>query len=358
MTNATTEHYQNDALYTVAEDINRFAPWESNIAPFMLIDPAHPDAYVLVVMEDDGEGTSDIRLMLGLTGLRAWLAEQEQEPFADDDVLSADEFVARYDGYYLEVGYNMPNLNSYEKRQLDGREHCITFRRQRPGYGLATIVDNRDFAHLERYLRAILRLLTKCQLNDDASARYRLQRQGGKERFRTAAFLLTEDGPVQTDDFVLTRSEWLQASGCVVDEFTDARVKRLPNDGHVYELYFFYLPLMVSGKSMLPRSFFLVDLETGFIEWSEVILPESGWAETLLRRLWDFFFENGARPDQLLIQNIGAYTALAADLKRAGIHNEYISQSYVGQELLDSYLQATHMKAHQMMADTFPRDPY
>lgn len=358
MTNATTEHYHNDALYTVAEDIDRFAPWESDIAPFMLIDPAHPDAYVLVVIEDDGEGTSDIRLILGLTGLRAWLAEQEQETFEDDDALSAEEFVARYDGYYLEVGYNMPNLNSYEKRQLDGRDHLITFRRQRPGYGLATIVDSRDFAHLERYLRAILKLLTKCQLNEDVSARYQMLQRGGRERFRTAAFLLTEEGPVQTDDFVLTRNDWLRPTGCVVDEFTDARVKRLPNDGHIYELYFFYLPLMVASKSMLSRSFFLVDLESGFIEWNEVILSENDWPEQVLRRLWSFFLDNGARPDQVLIQNIGTYAALAADLNRAGIHNEYISHSYVGQELLDSYLQATHMKAHQMMDDSFPRDPY
>ena len=60
-----------EALYTVAEDIYRFAPWESGFAPFFLIDPLHPDAYVLVVFEDDGEGVSDLRLMLGLDGLRA-----------------------------------------------------------------------------------------------------------------------------------------------------------------------------------------------------------------------------------------------------------------------------------------------
>ena len=45
-----------DTLYTVAEDINRFSPWEDGIAPFVLIDPEHPEAYVLVVIEDDGEG--------------------------------------------------------------------------------------------------------------------------------------------------------------------------------------------------------------------------------------------------------------------------------------------------------------
>ena len=76
MANETTELRHFDSLYTVAEDITRFAPWESGIAPFVLTDPEHPEAYVLVAIEDDGEGTSDIRLMLGLSGIRSWMVEQ------------------------------------------------------------------------------------------------------------------------------------------------------------------------------------------------------------------------------------------------------------------------------------------
>lgn len=358
MSNEHSEHHQIDALYTVAEDIDRFAPWDWGIAPFVLIDPAHPDAVVLVTIEDDGEGTSDIRLILGLSGIRVWM--REQEGFDDEDEsapFSAEQFVNHYDGYYLEIGYNMHNLNSYEKRLLEGRSQRITFRRQRPGYGLATIVDNRDCAHLERYLRAILKLLARQQLKD-ANDVYRLQMHGAKEMLRTAAFILSDDTPEPTDPFVLTRQQWLETTGPVIDEFSNARVKHLGADGRMYELFFFYLPAMVGAKNNLPRAFFLVDLESGFLEWNEVLLDESSWQETLLRGLWSFFINRGARPQEILLANVNIYCALAEDIAAAGIRPEYIPSSYVGQELLESYLQATHLKQHQMMDDPFPRDPY
>ena len=290
MANETTELRHFDSLYTVAEDITRFAPWESGIAPFVLTDPEHPEAYVLVAIEDDGEGTSDIRLMLGLSGIRSWMVEQSASEEADEDnadEFSVDRFVGHYDGYYLEVGYNMPNLNSYEKRQLEGRDQRITFRRQRPGYGMATIVDNRDYAHLERYLRAILKLLTRQMLGDLTNGVYRLQMHGAREMLRTAAFSLEEDGPQPIEPFVLTRDDWLAKQGGHIDEFTNARVKHLPCDGHLYELYFFYLPMMVAGKGELPRAFFLVDLESGFLEWNDVIMESNDWQEKLLRQLWN-----------------------------------------------------------------------
>ena len=347
-----------DNLYTVAEDLYRFAPWESDFAPFILMDPAHPDAYVLVVMENDKESTSDIRLILGTCGIRAWLAEQNRAATEESDDFSEEEFVSRYDGYYLEVGYNMPTLNNYEKRLLEGRPYRITFRRQRPGYELATIVDSRDYIHLERYLRAILQLLTHQLLGDVSNQMYRLQFNGSKELLHAAAFSLDTTPPQQTTPFVLTRAQWLAPLPAVIDEFTNARVKYLPRDGRIFELYFFYLPMLMAGKTTIPRSFFLVDLESGFIEWNNVVLSDPGWQEKLLRQLWKFFLEEGARPQEILIQNIGVYCALAEDIASAGIRVERITHSYVGQELLDSYLQAAHLKLHQVVDIPSPPDPY
>ena len=357
MSNDTNGHYHIEALYTVAEDIYRFAPWESGFAPFFLIDPLHPDAYVLVVFEDDGEGVSDLRLMLGLDGLRAWLMEQMEEDDGERN-FSAEEFVNRYEGYYLEVGYNMQNLNNYEKRQLEGRQHTITFRRQRPGYGLATIVDGRDFAHLERYLRAILQLLTRRMLGDLSNAAYRLEPHNARYLLRAAAFSLEDGLPPVEGGFTLTRDKWLEKSDGVIDEFTNARVKHLRQGRQMMELYYFYLPVMAMEKGQLPRAFFLADLETGFIVWNEVMLSDGSWQEDLLRRLWDHFIQEGERPERILIQNVNTYSRLAADFKAAGIFCEYIPHSYVGQELLEGYLQASHLRQHQMMDDQFPRDPY
>lgn len=357
MSNEQTERLHIDALYTVAEDISRFAPWEDGIAPFVLIDPEHPEAYVLVVIEDDGEGTSDIRLILGAAGIRAWMVEQD-DASAEDDEFSVESFVNRYEGYYLEVGYNMPNLNNFEKRLLDGYEQRITFRRQRPGYGLATIVDNRDYAHLERYLRAILQLLTQQKLGLATNKFYRLRMHGPKDMLQTAAFTLGDGLLELTEPFILTQDDWMDHSAPIIDEFTNARVKHLRCDGRMYELFYFYLPQMVSTKGALPKAFFLVDLETGFLEWNDVIVSESGWQEKLLRELWEFFLNLGARPQDLLLQNINTYCSLSEDITAAGIRPVYTPHTYVGQELLDSYLHATHIKQHQMMDDHFPRDPY
>lgn len=357
MSNDQNGQYHIEALYTVAEDIYRFAPWESGYAPFFLIDPVHPDAYVLVVFESDGEGVCDLRLILGLTGLRAWLMEQMEED-VEGAPFSAEEFVNHYEGYYLEVGYNMPNLNNYEKRLLEDRQHSITFRRQRPGYGLATIIDGRDFAHLERYLRAILQLLTRRMLGDITNAAYHLQPHNTKHLLTAAAFSLIDGVPAASDPFALSREDWLTKGDGIIDEFSNARVKHLPSSGQMMELYYFYLPVMAGEKGQLPRAYFLADLETGLIVWNEVVLPDDEGTESLLRQLWDHFLEEGQRPERILIQNVNTYSQLAADLKAAGIFCEYIPHSYVGQELLEGYLQATHLRQHQMLDDQFPRDPY
>lgn len=355
-----TEHFHIDALFTVAEDIGRFAPWDDGYAPFVLISPEHPDAMVLVVIESGDEGTSDIRLFLGRDGMRIWMLEQDNEEDDNDDerLFSAERFVNRYEGYYLEVGYNTPFLNNYEKRQLEDRDGRITFRRQRPGFGMATIVDNRDFAHLEVYLCAILKLLMRRMLSDMTNAAYKLDLHGARDMLCTAAFTLEEDGPQPAAPFVFTRKEWLTHGNAVIDEFTNARVKHLPVDGRLYELFYFFIPTMVSSRGELPRAVFLTDLETGFLEWNTVVIGKEDWAERLLRELWTYFLEQGSRPEEILLANVNAYRALAADISACGIRPEYTSHSYVGQELLESYLQATHAKNYHLMDDPFPTEPY
>lgn len=357
MSNQNWEKRQMEALFTVAEDIDRFAPWESNIAPFVLRDPDHPDATVLVVMGRDDAGVRDIRLILSRTGMRAWLLEDEGG-FDDDDVPSIEALVNRYEGYYLEVGYNTPHLNNFEKRLQSDRHRVITFRRQRPGYGPATIVDGRDYEHLLRYLKAILKLLTRQMLGPALARDYYTNLDGFKTVLSAASFMMTEDVPEPAAVFELSAKDFYARGPQILDEFTDARVKHMPCDGSNYELYYFYLPTMATEKGGLARAFFLVDLDSGLLEWSDVLLESSDWRDALLRRLWDFFLARGTRPGTMVLQNIDAFTTLSADINRAGIECEYVPHSYVGQELFESYLDAAHVKKHQMMAAHFPKEPY
>ena len=75
MSNTNWEKQELAALFTIAEDIDRFDPWESNVAPFVLHDPQNPDTPVLVVFGQDDAGMHDIRFIFGNIGMRNWLME-------------------------------------------------------------------------------------------------------------------------------------------------------------------------------------------------------------------------------------------------------------------------------------------
>ncbi|MDO4280574.1 MAG: hypothetical protein Q4C56_02985 [Peptococcaceae bacterium] len=356
MSNDNWEYPHFEALYTVAEDIYRFSPWEIGIEPFVLMDPEHPEAYVVVVFEESGDGVFYVRLLLGAEGLRAWMVEDSLDE--NDENFVIEEAVGRYEGLYLEVGFNTDDLNNFEKRLTSGRERIITFRRQRPGYGMASIVDSRDYAHLHRYLRAILQLLTRQMLGDHVNATFSSRLDGHQPRFTAAAFALGESVPEPAEDFVFDRKRMMKAQPMAVDEFTNARVMHLEVGDQIMELFYFYLPSMADKKGRLPRAFFLVDLETGFIEWNDVQMADDDWRENLLRALWDYFFEIGERPERLIFSNLSAYVGMRMDCIRAGIFTEWVPHSYIGKEILESYLSATHLKAHQLFEDHFPKEPY
>ena len=193
MTNQFWDQQEMDALFTVAEDIYRFDPWESRIAPFVLQDPHAPEPAVLVVFGKDDTGMRDIRLILGTVGIRNWLLEGSWGFFEDTDIPNIEDIVNRFEGSYLEVGYNTPNLNNYEKRSNSDRHRPITFRRQRPGFGLASMVDTADYVRLLSYLKAILKLLTRGMLGSEVEAAYHSDMVLSNTMLTAACFGLTRN---------------------------------------------------------------------------------------------------------------------------------------------------------------------
>lgn len=360
MSNQNWEKQEMEALFTVAEDIYRFDPWESNIAPFVLHDPHTPDLPVLVVLGEDDIGMRDIRFILGTNGMRNWLLEDGWNSLDEEDTIpNIEDIVNRFEGSYLEVGYNTPNLNNYEKRMNGNHHRPITFRRQRPGYGLASMVDAGEFVRLLRYLKALLKLLTRGMLGQEVDVVYHTDVLLSNNMLTAAAFQLTDEVPEPTAPFVLSRDTALTIAPAVLDEFSNARVKHLPSDGSNFELYYFYIPTLSTGGGALPRAFFLVDLDTGLLEWNDILIETDHWHEQLLRRLWHFFLEErGYRPDTIILQNSDAFCNLSSDIRRAGIHPEYMRYSYVGQELFESYLEASHIKEYQILANLVPNEPY
>lgn len=351
------QHWQTihiDALYPIAEDIYRLDPWETDVAPFILMDTNNPEAYVLVLIEEDGDAFKDIRLVLGRRGLSAYLEERAILP--SEEYLSAEELINHFDGYYLEIGFNTPHLNLFEKKVANNHnDRIITFRRQRPGYALATIVDKRDLEHIGRYLTAIRHLLTHQKLEPYQPLRV-LQSDG--TIFEAPAYDIAGEVPTPLPRFRVSQQALLKPQPAILDEFSTARVKYLPSNQGIYELFFFYLTVAQSDKkSMLPMTFFLVNMETGILEWSEVITPQS-FPEVVLRRLWQHFINENTKPAHILISHSGLYTAIASDLRAAGIITEKILNTYVGDELLEGYLNVARLKEYHLLGENFPEDPY
>ena len=354
------EKQQIEALYTTAEDIKRFAPWESDIAPFVLMDASQPDKKVLVVFEEDHEEGLDIRFILSAQGIRAWLQEEvdDTEDFDEEDLPPIEEMVNSYEGDYLEVGYHTSNPNNFEKHHQGSHPELITFRRQRPGCRLSTINRRWDYSALLTYLKQTLKVL-RLQLAEDATNEdFHLNAYSDQTTLQTACFVVNDEGATRQAPFHYGKAEMLRLAEASLDEFSNARVKHLPKSQKMYELFYFYLPANNESNETLPLAVFLVDLDSGLIEWNDVYFNTEKLPETLLRHLWQHFITLGSRPDTIFMQSLRSYCSLAKDMARAGISPQYIEFSYVGQELFDSYVETMHLKAHQLFADRFPKEPY
>lgn len=340
-----------ESVYPVAEDLILLDPWCDIPAPFVLRDPARPEAFVVVLFERGPETARSIRFLLGPRGLRSWL--QEQEAARADDPNSAEPFISQYDGYFMEVGYDTPNLNNFEQRLTRGKKHVITFRRQRPGYTLATMTDKDELDFLRSLLSA-LRQLTVHKRLPRAQHGERIHEEYG---FSLPCFELGET-VTEAAPMVWKRETLLAAGPLLMDEFSDARVRHLPKSHDALELFFFYLPVRGVVTSMLSMSFFLVNLDNGLLEWSEMITPKKGWEKEFISRLWEYFYTRGSRPETVITFQTNLYCALAADLRRAGITAEHTLHGYAADEILESYLRITRPRVRSLFNDHTPREPF
>lgn len=340
-----------ESVYPVAEDLVLLDPWSNMPAPFVLRDPAHPEAFVTVLFEQGEEGARRIRFLLGPRGLRSWL--QELEAARADDPDGAEPFICQYDGYYMEMSVDTPNLNNFERSIVRDKKHVITFRRQRPGYILATMIDKTDLEFLRDRLAALRQLIVHKRL-PPARPDARIRAEYG---LSLPCFDMGATGE-EAASFVWRRSDVLKAGPLLIDEFSDARVRHLPASSESLELFFFYLPVRGVVTSMLHMAFFLVNLDSGLLEWSEMITPKKNWEQDFIRLLWDYLYRRGSRPASIMTFQINLYCALAADVRRAGMGLEYSVHGFAADEILESYLRITRPRVRELFNDDAPREPY
>lgn len=332
-----------DELYEMAEDVIRLDPWSRQVAPFVL--RADDEAY-LVVFEKDGERDA-VRFLCGISGLRGYLYDD-----AADNRYRAEAYVRQFDGHYLEMQSGVTALSSYERKLLNERERRIVFRAQTPGALPTSIVVERP--RLLQLLKAVRTLLLRSLETPLARARVH-----DKMVFAAPAYRLDDGQVVEDGDWTVKQAALLAADPAQVDAFTAARLLRLPSDEQVYELFFFYLPIATdeTGPAVYPMTFFLVNLDSGLIEWSEVVLPRPEWPKRLLRGLWRYFIEENVRPARIFTYHTRLFCALAQDCRAAGVAFEKIGHSYVGEELLAAYLKMAHIREKRFLEERVPQDP-
>lgn len=120
--------------------------------------------------------------------------------------------------------------------------------------------------------------------------------------------------------------------------FTLARVRALPETDSYWELFFFYLFSPVADGRQ-PRAVYLVDLDTGSVEWTDVFIDREeaaspSWQVRLLDRLMSRFIQAGRRPGEIITAQGSLYDQLKADFQAAGIRFDYQEDSYVADDLL------------------------
>lgn len=338
-----------EELYAASEDVMRLDPWERLVQPFVLKRAATPDAFVLVAFERE-DSAKQVRLFSSAEGVRMWL---RQDSLGDET--TTGQFTRRMDGNYLEVVQDPPAFNVYEKQQLLGRDLKLVFREKRPGQPLISVTDEARMDQLLHYMKAVRKVLMRAEETPQTQKVW-LQ---ATTNFTAPAYILEDGQIVAKESFSLRLTERQKPAPPVLDEFTLARMARLPMDEDQYELFFFYLPMVThrDGDAYYPVTGFLVNLVNGVIEWSEVLVPAPGWHETLLRKLVKFWLTREARPGRVLCAHAGQFQTLSGDFRKAQIPFEKIAQSYVGDELMASYLKMSRIKEKHFEQMNVPIEP-
>lgn len=306
-------------IFTLVEDILRLDPWHRLPADQLLLLEAaeNPHAYVTVAFHAE-DNRRDLSFLLGEGGLRAHLDMTLKS--------GAEKHVAECEQHRLFVTTGEIALQD-EEHVLRNHSPLIALRRQSPGSQPTTLLEATDLTYLSRFLRALRHILR----HESNIAPAHLD---AMDRITIPTWQLINDNVQKIEKRRLSPFKPSPRKNNHIDEFTNYRISRLPVDKDERELFIYYLPLK---KNAMPRVFFLVNLESGMIEWHDFQSGEN-WMSPMLRHLYNHFNHIGAVPATILTTNIGAYNTLYQDLTDAGIYFEALAESFVADELINAYI--------------------
>lgn len=316
-------------LYDVAEDVVRLDPWHRRMAPFVF---QEDDRYFLVAFETH-KGSRSIRFYHGDPGARAYFLMEE----APDHVLGrVAEWTA---AVYWEVVDQPFKMTDWEREIAADRDRALAFRSKK-AHLPPEAMSKKDSARVLVYLRALRKMLSQ----DKDQGLQRVSASQGD--LRLPAFDLGREGPMEPVEVLIRPFVKAPDLAPVVDEFTAARLRFAPIGEDRYELFFFYLPIITDNKAQpyFMVTAFLVNLTDGVIEWSDVLPQSPRFRQVFLGKLFTYWLDQGFAPAGILCSKRHFCEALGPDLRQAGIPLEKIAQSYVGEELSETYMSSSRIK--------------
>lgn len=342
-----------DALADAAEDLKRFSPWEDDFAPFVLLSDNQPP--VMVVFEEGDDNERDIRFILDQDGLRSFCFEED----LDFDQPSATAIVNAYEGHYYNIGYSSKDMTAFERNLSIGRKEPLRFYVQKPSHSPETLTNQSDYEALLSHAKHLLRLFSRQILRaQDTQDAFNLATNTGGKVVSAACYRLSGEGAERIDDYTLRYQDFLRLAPACTDEFSNARVGHLRPTADEYELFRLYLPAKLAGSSKLAQVIFLVNLESGYIEYNDLIPVGNNWAEDIVRSLWKNFLDEGKRPLTLYISSLPLYTAIGESLRRAKINPQFLQPSFVAEEIIDTYLGAMSLDRYDLLKGTMVHNPF
>lgn len=327
-------------LYGVAEDVVRLDPWHRQIAPFVL---RSEKDYVLVTFESQGQSQS-IRFYDGDLGSRAYFLEHEDPSREPLEKLA--EWTA---GAYWEVVDQASRMSDWERQNAEGQDRSLAFRSKKAGLPPDSL-SKKESSKILGYMRALRKILSR---DADKALQKKLS---GQSEIRLPSFDMETKSFDEPGEATLRLFSKKRDLAPVIDEFTAARLRFSPVEEDHYELYFFYLPITTEerGKRYFMLTAFLVNLSDGVIEWSDVLPQGPNFRKNLMTKLFNYWLEEGIAPAGVLCSMRYLYELLEADFRQAGIPFEKINQSYVGSELIETYMTSSKIKVSQYEALQVP----
>lgn len=303
-----TTSYEPQALETLYEDILRLDPWQRLGAGAILVFamPEANDATYVLALSDDPT-YRNVTFYPDLDGLRLHLDSRGNDPLA------------------LQTGHERTAITV----ALDDEGLMTAI--HRPGLSLDH-PDEASLATLERLFTVFRKILR----NGDAVPA--AEKRGEKLLLPTWRI-----HPLETESLGLVAYRPyadIHYPAPVTDEFTLARLARLPKGSTAYELAYFYLPedhlasAHIGPGEPLPVVVFLVNLDLGVIEWNTILLAQPNWRKQMLQQLYQWIFSEGARPAELIVGGFEAYRYFEREWTRAGIHSHCSGDPTVSESLI------------------------